>query len=51
MRWDGAGNVTRTDGTRSGVQVWQDARDADEDIEAPPTIRTTRTWRTRSRPV
>ena len=25
---------TRTDGERSGSQVWQDARDADEDIEA-----------------
>ena len=34
MTWDGSGNVTRTDGTRTGDSVWQDARDADVAIRA-----------------
>lgn len=32
--WDGSGNYNRTDGTRTGARVWQDARDAGVNIRA-----------------
>lgn len=34
MAWDGSGTFTRTDGTRTGTSVWQDARDAGVKIRA-----------------
>lgn len=34
MGWNGSGQFTRTDGTRTGTQVWQDARDAGVNIRA-----------------
>lgn len=34
MPWNGAGAIIRTDGTRTGSDLWQQARDADVDIEA-----------------
>lgn len=34
MSWNGSGTFNRTDGTRSGTQVWQDARDAGVNIRA-----------------
>lgn len=32
--WTGSGQVERSDGTRSGSRTWQDARDADQDVNA-----------------
>lgn len=34
MPWNGSGSVNRTDGTRAGTQVWQDAEDAGVKIRA-----------------
>jgi hypothetical protein len=36
MGWNGAGAVVRTDGTRAGSQAWQEAKAADEDVDALP---------------
>ena len=36
MAWDGSGNITRTDGTRTGASVWEQARDASVDVDAAP---------------
>ena len=36
MAWDGSGNITRTDGTRTGATVWEQARDASVDVDAAP---------------
>lgn len=35
MPFDGSGNFTRTDGTRTGATTWTLARDADQDVNAP----------------
>ena len=35
MGWDGSGNVTRNDGSRTGATVWTQARDADVLVNAP----------------
>ena len=35
MAWDGSGNFTRTDGTRTGSSVWEQARDASVLVNAP----------------
>ena len=35
MPFDGSGNVIRTDGTRTGASVWQQARDAGVNVSAP----------------
>ena len=35
MAWDGSGNFTRTDGTRTGSSVWEQARDAAVLVNAP----------------
>lgn len=34
MGWDGDGNVERSDGTRTGSTTWEQARDADQDVNA-----------------
>ena len=35
MAWDGSGNFIRTDGTRTGASVWEQARDANVLVNAP----------------
>ena len=35
MAWDGSGNFSRTDGTRTGSSVWEQARDANVLVNAP----------------
>ena len=35
MTWDGSGNFIRTDGTRTGASVWEQARDANVLVNAP----------------
>ena len=35
MPWDGSGTFERTDDTRTGADVWRQARDANVDVNAP----------------
>ena len=37
MTWDGSGNFVRTDGTRTGATVWEQARDAGVLVNSAPT--------------